>query len=162
MPLRSLAIVVVLLLVALWLINRSDAESLVREAHGELAELIGKSGLQSGPAAALNARALENLFAASIEISGAAEGLAAVYAPEDLAATMMRLRALFERIELSFGELTITFVSDTEAQVEFSAVLIAAARAEQAEPVSEARRVTSRLTEVDGEWLFTEIRLALP
>jgi hypothetical protein len=160
MPLRSLGIVVALLLVAAWLILRSDPETLVRDAHAQLADLISKSGDESAGTTILNARALQNLFAARVEISGDADGLTGSHSPEDLAATIIRLRSVFQSIELTFGELAIAFVSDTQAVVEFSAALAASSQAQQVESVSEARQVTSRLQEVDGEWLFSDFQLA--
>jgi hypothetical protein len=158
---RNLALVVLLVAGSLWWVLRDDAEGQIRAAHEQLAGLLNKTEDEGGAAAILNARALRRLFAEAAQVSGDAQGLAGVYSPEELAGTIVRLRGMFQTIDLTFSELSIAFPDSEDAIVEFTAVLNAAGQIEAVQDVSETRRVTTRMQEVDGTWLFAEFLLTL-
>lgn len=157
---RNLALLLLVAAGALWWMLRDDAQTQISRAHEELAGLLSKTGDESVAAASLNVIALRNLFADPVELSGDARGLTGVYSPEDLAGTIVRLRGLFQSIDLSFSELLIEFPAAEVAAIQFSAELTAEAQVGAVEDVIERRSVISRMQDIDGTWLFAEILLA--
>ena len=159
MTLRSLALVCLLAVgVLLWVFN-DDPEADVRSAHAALESLIDKDAPESAAAAAVLSLSLRDLFAAQVTVRGAAGGLAGVYTPEDLAGTIVRVRAAAQSVDVSFGELSISFPESDAALTEFSAELFAEIRT-AGQTRTESRRVSSRMHDVDGRWLFTELEFA--
>lgn len=159
MTLRSIALVVLIVAGALTWVFYADSEAQVRSAHDALRGLISRTADETVAGATVNSLALRNLFAATIEISGDAEGLVGVYSSEELAGTIIRLRSVFDHIDVQFGELQIAFPEPDAAIVEFSAQLVAAGRAEGMPERSESRQVVSRMRDIDGAWRFSELRL---
>ncbi len=161
MPLsfRNLAIVLLVLFGLLWWMLGGDPEENVSAAHTELLEQIVKTDDETAPALLLKARALADLFADPIEVSGTAEGMAGIYSPEELGNLIVRLRTVFDTIELTFSELAIEFPSDENAIVRFSAALDGQTRIAGDQGRFEERSVTTRLRLTSGDWLFTEIEL---
>jgi len=153
-----LALMLVLVVGAAWWLMRPDAESRVRDAHEELRRLLIRSG-DEGNASLLSARALQGLFADSCEVSGDAEALTGTYSRDEMVGTIIRVRGIFESIELTFGELEIEFPADDDAVAEFPAVLVGRSAQAGFEDISETRRVTSRMRNVEGSWLFYAFRL---
>ena len=160
LSLRNLAVILIVFAAVTWWILRDDPETEVRNAHAELVQLISKTDAEAGPGLLLKARALADLFAAPSEVSGDARGLSGVYSPEELAGMIVRLRSVFNTIDLTFSELAMDFPTADDAVVEFSAQLAARPPVAEAEEFVERRNVTSRLRFIDGDWLFTEIELA--
>jgi hypothetical protein len=157
---RNLAFVLVLLFGLLWWMLGGDPEAEIRAAHTQLREQIVKTDDETAPALLLKARALADLFADPIEVSGSAEGMAGIYSPEELGNLIVRLRTVFDTIELTFSELVIEFPSDENAIVRFSAALNGRTRIAGDQGRLERRSVTTRLRLTGGDWLFTEIELA--
>ena len=156
---RNLAVALLVLFGLLWWMLRGDPEAEVREAHQVLLEQIIKTDDETAPALLLKARALAGLFADPVEISGTAEGLAGVYSPEELGNLIVRLRTVFDTIELTFTELAIEFPGDENAIVRFAATLRGQARLAGDQERLEQRGVTTRMRLIGGDWLFTEIVL---
>lgn len=159
MTLRSIALVVLIVAAAFTWVFYEDSEAQVRSAHDALWELISKTADETVAGATVNSLALRDLFATTIEISGDAEGLVGVYSPEELAGTIIRLRSIFNRIDVQFGELQIAFPTPEAATVEFSAQLDAAGRSAAVPRRSESRQVVSHMRDIDGTWRFSELRL---
>ena len=151
---RFLVLLLAIGSLALWWLIRDDAEAEVRRAHAELARLLSKAEDDTGSAALLNARALQGMFADRCEVTGDAGRLAASYSPEDIARTVVGVHGLYQRIDVSFGDLAIDLSVSDVAIASFSADLVATGAGDRI-PVVEARIVTSRMSRVDGVWLFT-------
>lgn len=143
-----------------WWLLRETPEAEVSIAHERLETLLTKTEDDSVAAATLNARSLQLLFAETCEVLGDAGVFAGTYTPEAIASTAFQVRALFEQIDLSFGELSVVFPAKDEAVVSFSATLVTSGPAAGAEAVSEIRDVVSRLHRSDGDWVFTSFHLS--
>lgn len=156
---RNLAVIALVLIGLTWWMLREDPQAQVLRAHAELREQILKADDEAAPALLLKSRALADLFADPCELSGAAGGLIGVYSPEELADAIVRVRTLFDSIDLQFGELAIEFPNADEAVAEFSADLIARSAVSQAADTVELRYVRSHLRRVDGNWLFSGFQL---
>jgi hypothetical protein len=156
---RNLAVALLVLFGLLWWMLRGDPETEVREAHRVLLEQIVKTDDETAPALLLKARALADLFAEPVELSGAAEGQGGSYSPEELANLIVRMRTAFDKIDLHFSELGIEFPSDESAIVRFSATLDGQTRIAGDQGRLEQRDVTTRLRLIGGNWLFTDIEL---
>jgi len=151
----------VIVIGAFWLLH-DDPEARVRDAHETLRDLIVKEYGESPAAAVAGFRSLRNLFAEEIVVAGEAGSFAASYTDQELAATVLRVRELFASVELGFDNLEVAFPQAGEAVGQFSASLIAIpgdGSSTEGE-LREARRVTSRLVEIDGRWRFTALVLS--
>lgn len=144
-----------------WWFLHDDPEERVRHAHEELVRLVSKSGEDANSTSILNARALQKLFADPSLVSGDAESLVGTYSPEEMVRTVISVQALFSSIDLTLGELTIGFPSPDEAVIRFQASLDGQSEIDGHRDVVETRDVTSRMREIDGNWLFTGFQFAV-
>lgn len=159
---RNLALILFVAVLLGWWIMRDNPEADVRRAHAELAGILGKTREEGDGTALLETRALQALVAEACEISGDAGRLTGIYSPEELASTALRTQALFHSIELTFGELSISFPDEDRAVVHFSAVLQAAGKTENPGTLDETRAVVSRMQRIDGRWRFAGFDLTDP
>lgn len=156
---RNLAVALLVVFGLLWWMLSGDPEVEVREAHRVLLEEIVKTDDETAPVLVLKARALAHLFADPVELSGAAEGQGGTYSPEEIANLIVRMRTVFDTIDLRFSELGIEFPADESAIVRFSATFEGQTRLAGDKGRLEQRDVTTRLGLIGGNWLFTEIEL---
>jgi hypothetical protein len=96
-----------------------------------------------------------------MEISGNTGGLNGSYSPEETAALIIRVRTIFRAIELTFSEPLIEFPSPDDAIARFAAELRASPGYDELADGVETREVTSRLRQIDGDWVFAAFEFAL-
>ena len=156
---RNLVVILVVVAGASWWLLRDNSEAEVRGAHQELIRILNKSGEGDEDISVLSARSLQGLFANSSEVSGDVEGLAGTYSPEQLLGLVVRVRSVFEVIDVSITEPVISFPGPDDATAEFSAVLSGQGKLAGFEALSEARTVTTRMRRTDGDWQFYEFVL---
>ena len=159
MSLRSLALIAVVVLAAAWWYLSDDPETRVRNAHLELVGVFNKADGDTGTLSLLQIQAIRALFADTCVVSGDAGAQGGRFSPEEMARSIVSLRQAFRSIELTSTEPTIAFPADDEAVSEFSATLVAAGGNFDPGEIAYTRHVTSRMRNVDGEWLFAEIHL---
>ena len=160
MSYRKLMVILILLAAAAWWFLHEDPEAEVRNAHHELTRLLSKSVGEASSTMIINARVLQSMFADTCRVTGDAEMLAGSYTPEEMVSTIIRVQALFLKIDLTFHELAINFPAADDAVVNFTAVLVGQSKLEGEGEAAETREVVSRMRKVEGEWLFSEFRLA--
>jgi hypothetical protein len=159
--LRPVLIVLVVAAVAWWLLSDND-EARVRQAHEDLASLLSKPEDEGGAAAVLRARTLQGLLADSVAVTGDAGALAGSYTSEQAASTVAGVKGLFNRIDITFDEPSISFPADDEAVTEFTATMTGIAITEGQGTVQEMRRVVSTMKNFDGDWQFAAFRMTEP
>ena len=157
---KSVLAIFILLSAAAWWLFQEDPEAEVRDAHQELSRLLSKTEGEASSTMILNARVLQNMFADTCEVTGDAEMLGGSYTPEEMASTIIRVQAMFLRIDLTFHKLVIEFPAADDAFVNFTAVLVGQSLLEGEGEAAETREVISRMRKVEGKWLFAEFRLA--
>lgn len=157
---RNVIVISVLLLATAWWFLHEDREAEVREAHQELARLLSKTEGEAAGTMLVDARLLQGLFDESCEVTGDAEMLVDSYTREEMVSTIIQVQAMFDSVDLTFHELVIEFPTMDEALVNFTAVLVGRSTMTEGEEAAETREVVSRLRNIEGEWLFSEFRLA--
>jgi len=158
---KKIGIVIsVLLLIAGWWFFHEDPEADVREAHAELARLLSKAESDPDRSMLVDARRMQNLFAETCDVTGDAEMFVGSYTREDMVSTIVQVQAMFTNVELTFHELEVEFPAEDDARVNYTAVLVSRSTMTDGEAVAETRDVVSRLRKIEGEWLFSEFRLA--
>ncbi len=157
---KSVLVIFILLSASAWWFLHEDPEAEVRDAHQELTRLLSKTEGEASSTMILNARVLQNMFADTCEVTGDAEMFGGSYTPEDMASTIIRVQAMFLRIDLTFHKLVIEFPAADDVFVNFTAVLVGQNLLEGEGEAAETREVISRMRKVEGKWLFAEFRLA--
>ncbi len=152
--------ILILLSALAWWFLHEDPEAEIRDAHVELTRLLSKTEGEASSTTIFNARALQNMFADTCEVTGDAEMFAGSYTPEEMVSTLVRVQGLFLSIDLTFHDLVIEFPAVDDAIVNFTAVLVGRSRLEGEEEAGETREVISRMRKVENKWLFVEFRLA--
>ena len=155
---QIIALLVAVIGIGWWLFADNDEEQ-IRAAHETLIELLNKTEAEGDVATLLDARALQGLFAETCVVSGDADAIGGTYTGQQLASTVLQVKALFESIEITPSEFTIELLSDTAAEVQFSATLTGISVVEDRQQVVESRQVFSRMDKIDGEWRFSGFRL---
>jgi hypothetical protein len=143
-----------------WLLGESPEEQ-VLAAHEELRQLLRKSEDDDATPSIRDALAYQALFADPMEISGSTGGLNGSYSPEETAALILRVRAIFRTVELTFSKPQIEFLSPDSAVGHFAAELRASPGYDELADGVETREVTSRLQQIDGDWVFAAFEFAL-
>ena len=159
LTLPNLIVLLIVIGTGAWWLLGDDDEAQVRAAHAELVGLLDKSADEEG-ISVRRIRALQTLFAANTTVSGAADGLAGSYAPDDIVRIVLAGHERYQRIDLSFTEPVVSFPSQDAATAGFTAVLTAYVNPSEAPELSETRAVTSRMQRVDDDWVFTGFVLA--
>ena len=155
---QIIAALIAVIGVAWWLFIDND-EDKIRAAHETLIELLQKTGDEGDAPTLLDALALQGLFAETCVVSGDADAVVGSYTGQQLASTVLQVKALFERVEITTTEFIIEMIGEGAAEIEFSATLDGTSVIEGEEHVLEARTVFSRMDKIDGEWLFSGFRL---
>lgn len=156
---RILILVLVPIAGALWWLLQASPEERVRAAHQELAARISKTEDDSQTPTVRDVFAYQALFAGQVTLVGDAGDLGGSYTPEDIAGLIVRVRAIFERIELGFTDPVIEFPSEDTAVARFTAEALVSPAPPEITDGSETRAVTSRMQLVDGDWLFTHFEM---
>ena len=160
MRLGSLLLIVVPVTILAWWLFNENPEREVRDAHASLVRLVSKSADDANSRALLNARAFQSLFADTCEVSGDAGRFVDTYSPEEMFRTVAALQARFDSVALVFGELTIAFPASDEASVSFIATVEGRTLNRDSDNVVQSRAVVSRMSRIDGDWLFTGFQFA--
>ena len=156
---RILILLLVLIAGALWWLLSGSPEERVRAAHQELAERLSKTGDDSQTPTIRDVLAYQAMFAEQVTLVGEAGDLGGSYTPEDMAGLIVRVRAIFESIELSFTDPIIDFPAEDTAVTRFTAEAVISPTLQEITDGTETRAVTSRMQLVEGDWLFTHFEL---
>jgi hypothetical protein len=156
---RILILLLVLLAGAIWWLLGDNPEERVRAAHQELAERLSKSEDDGENPSIRDVLAYQSMFAERVTISGDADDLGGSYAPDDIAALIIRVRTLFDTIELMFSDPVIEFPTEETAVARFTATLTVSPTLPDVTDGTETRNVTSHLQLIEGDWLFSAFEM---
>lgn len=144
------------LAVGAWYYFRPTEENRIRGQFRAFSGLVAKKGKEGVIASVGISQSVAKLFTdkTTFEIEGL-PWIAGPHSRENIAANVLRGRALFESVQLSFDDIEIE-VSDKTARVFYSAVL--SGTLSDGKAIREIRDLESILKKKGSEWLFESFK----
>lgn len=154
----SIAAIVVVILTAIVVWLRSDSpERRITLQFEQLEELVSKDAAETPLVSAARARKISTLFGETCEIRTEVGFLTGSMARNEVAQKAMYGRAQFSSLNLRFHDLTIELPAKDEAKVRLSVTL--KGRLSGGDTAHDAQALECWLAEVNGEWLFTSLKI---
>lgn len=139
-----------------WYYLRPTEENRIRAHFREFSRLASKKSDEGLVSAAGTARAVSKLFTDSTTIEVVGLSWDGPLTREKIAANVLRARALFKTVDLSFDDFEIEVVGNT-ARVFYSAVLSGDFR--DGKPIREVRDLETGLKKDGSGWLFDSFKV---
>jgi len=140
---------------SLWYLSRDSDEAQIRATLRELCRIASKYEDEKAGGGLLKMRAVENVFAPECRMDFHHEMFGGTYTIEEIAATLMRSRAMFRTCAVDFRDLSVTIAPPDRATTDFTGTLDA--RLNDGKTVNEVRDLECKLRKIDNRWRITEI-----
>ena len=137
-----------------WYISRPQYR--IRKRFDALSARVSKQPEESTGVMAFKMHSLSELFGREVVLDFAEYAGSGRYSAETLASRVARIRPHFTQITLSFHDVTIMLIHESEAEADVTARLVA--QRQSGEPNEDTREVRCTLRKMDGEWRFTAFR----
>ena len=132
-------------------------ESKIKEKFVELASWVDKKEKnESLLSIAVLSHTTENIFAPKTVIDIHYTMINGKKTPDDISHYAVRARSLFEKIELTFHDITVDIYSANNAHVVVTAYLVAESNSRLR--INDITELDCELEKVNGKWLFSEIK----
>lgn len=140
---------------SLWYLNRDGDEAQVKATLRELCRIASKQEDEKAGSGLLKMRAVENVFAPQCRMDFRHEMFGGTYTTEEIAATLMRSRALFRTCKVDFRDLSLTIDPPDQATAYFTGTL--EGRLNDGKSVNEVRDLECKLKKIETHWRITDI-----
>lgn len=141
--------------VSLWYLGRDSDEAQVRSTLRELCRIASRQENEKVGSGLLKMRAVESVFAAQCRMDFRHEMFGGTYTTEEIAATLMRSRALFRTCTVDFRDLLVTIDPPDRATAYFTGTL--EGRLNNGKTVNEVRDLECKLKKIEDRWKITDI-----
>lgn len=140
---------------SLWYLIRDGDEARIKATLRELCRIASRQEDEKAGSGLLKMRAVETVFAPQCRIDFRHEMFGGTYTTEEIAATLMRSRALFRFCKVDFRDLSITIVPPDRATTCFTGTL--EGRLNDGKSVNEVRDLECKLQKIENRWRITDI-----
>lgn len=152
--------IIVLVVIALgvggYVLLRPSEEKKIRKRFDRLTDLLDKSDDEGTIAAAGKAKAIADLFATPVRVTGAPFDLSGSYGAQELMGVVMHGRARSQSLDADILDLEIRVEGENTAWAHFTAQVTGTVSGERAR---EVREVRCRLTKTEGEWFIGQVEM---
>ncbi len=130
-------------------------ETRIRKQFNSVSALISKERSESTASAYRINLAVSNIFHDPFALKISDPAFSGHYRPQELAREIIRIRSLYDQINLSFHDLSIEIIEDGHAEALFTAQ-IKSYRGERG--IRDVQEMEAELRKINGDWFLTKIK----